>query len=105
MIATKQRKTLARIEKLRYNFEVIVYLKQGQVEVPQLPVATDYKDAILIQRQEIEHQNQQLHHRGKAKLKSISDILINQTRLKQVKYENKRLKTEKEHFEELAKDV
>ena len=29
VIATKQRKTLARIEKLKYNFEVIVYLKQG----------------------------------------------------------------------------
>jgi hypothetical protein len=54
VISNKQRKTLARIDKLKYNFEVIVYLKQGQVEVPQLPVATDYKDAILIQRSEIE---------------------------------------------------
>ena len=30
---------------------------------------------------------------------------MNNLRVKQVKYENKRLKTEKEHFEELAKDV
>jgi len=47
-VGNKERKTLSRIEKLKYNFEVIIYLKQGQVEVPQLPVATDYKDAILV---------------------------------------------------------
>ena len=48
VLGNKERKTQSRVEKLRYNFEVIIYLKQGQVEVPQLPVATDYKDAILI---------------------------------------------------------
>lgn len=48
------KKTSDRVAKLKYNFEVIVYLKQGQVEVPQLPVATDYKDAILVQRSVIE---------------------------------------------------
>lgn len=46
-----------------------------------------------------------LFQRGKVKVSAISSILVNQTKLKQVKYENKRLKTEKEHFEELAKDV
>lgn len=34
IVSNKQRKTQTRIEKLKYNFEVIVYLKQGQVEVP-----------------------------------------------------------------------
>lgn len=48
VVSNKERKTISRIEKLKYNFEVIIYLKQGQVEIPQLPVATDYKDAILI---------------------------------------------------------
>jgi len=42
------KKSTDRQEKLKFNFEVIVFLKQGQVEVPQLPVATDYKDAILV---------------------------------------------------------
>ena len=46
----KCRKTAERDEKLKFNFEVVCYMKQGQVEVPQLPVATDYKDAILISR-------------------------------------------------------
>ena len=47
---TAHKKTSERVHKLKYNFEVLVYMKQGQVEVPQLPVATDFKDAILIQR-------------------------------------------------------
>lgn len=57
LVANKERKTISRIEKLKYNFEVIIYLKQGQVEIPQLPVATDYKDAILILKQDINNQN------------------------------------------------
>jgi hypothetical protein len=36
---------------------VIIYLKQGQVEVPQLPVATDYKDAILVQQAVVLEEN------------------------------------------------
>jgi len=58
------KKTSDRVAKLKYNFEVIVYLKQGQVEVPQLPVATDYKDAILVQRSVIEVQNKEIIKRG-----------------------------------------
>jgi hypothetical protein len=44
----RYKKSCDRQEKLKFNFEVMVFLKQGQVEVPQLPVATDYKDAILV---------------------------------------------------------
>jgi len=29
IVSNKERKTKARIEKLKYNFEVIIYLKQG----------------------------------------------------------------------------
>lgn len=63
-MANKERKTLSRIEKLKYNFEVIIYLKQGQVEVPQLPVATDYKDAILVLKNDVEYWNRQIIARG-----------------------------------------
>ena len=48
------KKTNDRQEKLKFNFEVMVFLKQGQVEVPQLPVATDYKDAILVNQSTID---------------------------------------------------
>lgn len=68
VVSNKERKALVRIEKLKYNFEVIIYLKQGQVEIPQLPVATDYKDAILILKNDVLNQNQSIKFRGEAKV-------------------------------------
>jgi len=53
---------------LKYNYEVVVYLKQGQVEVPQLPVATDYKDAILVKKDVILEENKEIVNRGKKKV-------------------------------------
>lgn len=104
-VSNKERKALVRIEKLKYNFEVIIYLKQGQVEIPQLPVATDYKDAILILKNDVLNQNQSIKFRGEAKVQNMTNILKNKTLLKQVMYENKRLKLQITDFEERAKDV
>lgn len=104
-VSKKQAKTLNRIEKLKYNFEVIVYLKQGQVEVTQAPVATDYKDAILILKSDINLQNGFIKSKGDAKVANMTNILRNKTMLKQVMYENKRLKLQITDFEERAKDV
>jgi len=92
VVQNKERKTISRIEKLKYNFEVIIYLKQGQVEIPQLPVATDYKDAILILKQDINRVNESIKFRGDTKVQNMTNILKFQTILKRVMYENKRLK-------------
>jgi len=59
-IQKKLDKAIERKEKLKFNFEIVIYLKQGQVEVPQLPVATDYKDAILINRKDIDYENMEI---------------------------------------------
>lgn len=74
------------MEKLKYNFELIVYLKQGQVEVPQLPVATDYKDAILIKRDVIEEENKDIKKRGGSKVELMNSISDFKTGLKKVRY-------------------
>lgn len=90
---------------MKYNYEVIVYLKQGQVEVPQLPVATDYKDAILIQRKVIEDQNKEIVKRGDAKVEKMEKISEFKTFLRKVRYQKKKLDLEILDFEERAKDV
>ena len=82
VLGNKERKTQSRVEKLRYNFEVIIYLKQGQVEVPQLPVATDYKDAILIQQAVVLEENKQIKKRGDEKVANMIQILKFETSLK-----------------------
>jgi len=102
---TAHKKTSDRVQKLKYNYEVIVYLKQGQVEVPQLPVATDYKDAILIQRKVIEDQNKEIIKRGDAKVEKMEKISEFKTFLRKVRYQKKKLDLEILDFEERAKDV
>jgi len=94
-----------RKEKLKFNFEVITYLKQGQVEIPPLPVATDYKDAILVSQDVIEGENGEIHARGEEKVNNMNQILKHKTTLKQVTCENKRLEYQIVDFEERAKDV
>lgn len=105
IVANKERKTLNRIEKLKYNFEVIIYLKQGQVEVPQLPVATDYKDAILVLKSVVEHWNRQIIDRGDQKVTNMTNIIKHSTLLKKVKCTNKIIKEQIIHYEQSAKDV
>lgn len=83
----------------------MVYIKQGQVEVPQLPVATDYKDAILINRSVIEEENREIMKRGDAKVKKLESISEFKTGLKKVRYQKKKLDLEIQDFEERAKDV
>lgn len=104
-IATKWQKIQDREEKLKFNFEVIVYLKQGQNEVPQLPVATDYKDAILINTSVVEDENNEIEMRGQKKVRNMEAILTHKTTLKIAQYEKEELTYQIEDFTERAKDV
>ena len=101
----KAQKAEDRNEKLKFNFEVIVYLKQGQNEVPQLPVATDYKDAILVNKSEIEIQNREIIEKGRKKVSNMRQIYNNNKELKHVKYEVKRLTLQILDCQERALDV
>lgn len=104
-IQVRFRKSVDRQEKLKFNFEVLVYMKQGQVEVPQLPVATDYKDAILVNIQTIGHENSSIQYKGNNKVHNMEEILKHNTRLKQIKYEVKRYTLQIEDYKERALDV
>ena len=76
------KKSVDRQEKLKFNFEIVVYMKQGQVEVPQLPVATDYKDAILVNIDVINSENNGIRNKGNQKVHNMELILKDNTKLK-----------------------
>jgi len=42
--------------------------------VPQLPVATDYKDAILVSKDVIDYENKEIKRRGDEKVKLMNAI-------------------------------
>ena len=73
--------------------------------MPQLPVATDYKDAILVKKDVIEEENKEIMKRGDAKVKLMNSISEFKTGLKRVRYQKKKLDLEILDFEERAKDV
>lgn len=99
------KKSTDRQEKLKFNFEVIVFLKQGQVEVPQLPVATDYKDAILVDMQVVRAENQMINSKGRMKVEKMEQILTHKTKLREIKYIVKRKTLEIDDYKERALDV
>lgn len=50
------------------DFEIVLKLKQGQVEVQQAAVVTDYSDAVLFGKSVIEKRNGRIQHLGNEKV-------------------------------------
>jgi cilia- and flagella-associated protein 43 len=94
-----------RMIKLKYNFEVIIYLLQGQVEVPQLAVATDYKDAILIKTKVIEKENKDVIKRGEDNVKKLRKNIEYKKKLYHETWKNDKLMLEIKDLTERAIDV
>ena len=57
-----------------YNPRILFQLKQGQVEVPQAPVVTDYSDSVLIDRQEVEALNEVIVAMGSEKVDALTEM-------------------------------
>jgi len=73
--------------------------------VPQLPVATDYKDAILVNIEVVKNQNLEINYRGNNKVTRMEQILAHMTKLKEIKYIVKRLTLQIDDYKERALDV
>jgi len=94
-----------RMVKLKYNFESVVFLLQGQVEVAQAPVATDYKDAILIKTKVIEKENEEVIKRGNKNVHKLEQITNFKKKLYHETWKNDKLKLEIKDLIERAIDV
>ncbi|KAJ3276471.1 Cilia- and flagella-associated protein 43 [Terramyces sp. JEL0728] len=57
-----------------YNIESLYAFKQGQVEVPQSPIVTNYTDAVLLHRSVVESLNDQVRHLGQLKVEALTEI-------------------------------
>jgi chromosome segregation ATPase len=63
-----------RIERYDVNLEVLVAVKQGQDEIVQDPVTTDYSDAMLVDRSVVEVTNEAIVKLGKEKVAILTKI-------------------------------
>lgn len=57
-----------------YNIEILFGFKQGQVEIPQMPIVTNYTDAVLVHRSVVENLNEQVKHLGQLKVEALTEM-------------------------------
>lgn len=88
-----------------YDIEVLFKLKQGQVEVPQAAVVTDYSDAVVIDRDVVELRNKRIVALGDHKIGTLGVIKEFRRKLNLIQWEHKKLALETTDLEERAKDM
>ncbi|KXS16756.1 hypothetical protein M427DRAFT_68803 [Gonapodya prolifera JEL478] len=74
-----------------YNVETLLGLKQGQVEVPQAAVVTDFSDAILIHRKVVEELNDSIVAIGRSKVTALQEMKDYRKGIHALEWENKML--------------
>lgn len=72
-----------------YNLECLFEFKQGQVEVPQAPIVTNYNDAVLVHRSVVENLNEQVKHLGQLKVEALTEMKDYRKGIHALEWENK----------------
>ncbi|KAJ3299843.1 Cilia- and flagella-associated protein 43 [Borealophlyctis nickersoniae] len=88
-----------------YDLENLFELKQGQVEVPQAPVVTDYSDAVLIHRGVVEKLNETIVALGGAKVDALKEMKDYRKGIHALEWENKMLDFQAEDLVIRTRDI
>ncbi|KAJ3366938.1 Cilia- and flagella-associated protein 43 [Kappamyces sp. JEL0680] len=72
-----------------HNIECLFELKQGQVEVPQAPIVTNYTDAVLLHRSVVEDLNEKVKHLGHLKVEALTEMKDYRKGIHALEWENK----------------
>jgi hypothetical protein len=93
------------VQEERYDLELLFFLKQGQVEVPQAAVVTDYADAIVVDKSVVEERNTRIRAIAKEKVNSLHTVKQFRKRLNELDWQHKMLALRTDDLEERTKDV
>ncbi|KAJ3048620.1 Cilia- and flagella-associated protein 43, partial [Rhizophlyctis rosea] len=88
-----------------WDLEGIFTLKQGQVEVLQAPVVTDYTDAVLIHRGVVERLNENIVALGGAKVDALKEMKDYRKGIHSLEWENKMLDFQAEDLVIRTRDI
>eukprot|EP00929_Paragymnodinium_shiwhaense_P022591 TRINITY_DN14393_c0_g1_i1.p1 TRINITY_DN14393_c0_g1~~TRINITY_DN14393_c0_g1_i1.p1 ORF type:complete len:1735 (-),score=585.53 TRINITY_DN14393_c0_g1_i1:78-5282(-) len=88
-----------------YDIEILFKLRQGQVEVPQAAVVTDYSDAIVIDTEVVEKRNRRIQELGKDKIRILETTMEFRKQLNLILWEQRMLALQTQDLEERTKDV
>ncbi|CAD7947262.1 unnamed protein product [Amoebophrya sp. A25] len=87
------------------DYEVMIQLKQGQVEVPPAAVVTDYSDAITFHKEVVEGRNRRIIDLGAEKVAILESVREFRKKINLVIYDQAMLALQKTDLNERTKDV
>eukprot|EP00002_Diphylleia_rotans_P030276 TRINITY_DN620_c0_g1_i6.p1 TRINITY_DN620_c0_g1~~TRINITY_DN620_c0_g1_i6.p1 ORF type:complete len:1590 (-),score=396.80 TRINITY_DN620_c0_g1_i6:241-5010(-) len=86
------------------NLDVLFKLKQGQLEVEQAAVVTDYADAVFIHRAVVQELNHSIRQLGEDIVRLLRQIKDFRKNIHQVEWENKKLEMQAEDLQFKIRD-
>jgi hypothetical protein len=87
------------------DLDLTLSIKQGQVEVEQAAVVTDYSDALVVERTLIEMHNTAIETRGNDKIGVLLEIKDFRKGIHGLQWDNQRLDLEEEDLLQRTKDL
>ncbi|CAD7935748.1 unnamed protein product [Amoebophrya sp. A120] len=93
------------IENEEEDYEIMVQLKQGQVEVPPAAVVTDYSDALTFHKEVIEARNRRILELGGEKVGLLEAVREFRKKINMVAYDQNMFALQKTDLQERTKDV
>ncbi len=79
------------LELLAVDLDVVLILKQGQIEVEESPVVTDMSDAVLVSRPTIQYQNERILHQGAVMNSLLRDTMKLQSGIQRFRWDAEEL--------------
>jgi hypothetical protein len=87
------------------DLDLTLSIKQGQVEVEQAAVVSDYSDALVVERTLIEMHNTAIETRGNDKIGVLHEIKDFRKGIHGLQWDNQRLDLEEEDLLQRTKDL
>ncbi len=79
------------LQLLAVDLDVVLILKQGQIEVEESPVVTDMSDAVLVSQSTIKSQNQRILHQGAVMVSLLRDTMKLQSGIQRFRWDAEEL--------------
>lgn len=96
---------LAMMENETWDYEVMLTIKQGSVEVAQAAVVTDYSDALIFNKDVIDSRNERILQLGQEKVGILETMKEFRKKINQLMWQHKTLHLQKKELEEKTVDV
>eukprot|EP00391_Amoebophrya_sp_Ameob2_P006024 CAMPEP_0178994128 /NCGR_PEP_ID=MMETSP0795-20121207/7102_1 /TAXON_ID=88552 /ORGANISM="Amoebophrya sp., Strain Ameob2" /LENGTH=1787 /DNA_ID=CAMNT_0020686295 /DNA_START=224 /DNA_END=5589 /DNA_ORIENTATION=+ len=93
------------IENEEEDYEIMLQLKQGQVEVPPAAVVTDYSDAVTFHKEVIEARNRRIIELGGEKVQILESVREFRKKINMVKWDQDMFDMQRTDLQERTKDV